>query len=74
MERRRAEIIADALEEKIFDGTFADGDRMDEARLAREFGVSRTPLREALQGLARSGLIELVPRRGAFVGSPGPSP
>jgi DNA-binding GntR family transcriptional regulator len=72
MERRRAEIIADALEEKIFDGTFADGDRMDEARLAREFGVSRTPLREALQGLARSGLIELVPRRGAFVRQPGP--
>jgi DNA-binding GntR family transcriptional regulator len=72
MEKRRAEIIADALEERIFDGTYADGDRMDEMRLARQFGVSRTPLREALQGLARSGLVELVPRRGAFVRQPGP--
>lgn len=72
MERRRAEIIADALEERIFNGTFSDGDRMDEVRLAQQFGVSRTPLREALQGLARSGLVELIPRRGAFVRQPGP--
>lgn len=72
MEQRRADSIAEELEEAIFDGTFSDGDRLDEVRLAERFGVSRTPLREALQQLARSGLIELIPRRGAFVRQPGP--
>lgn len=72
MEKRRADIIADQIEEQIFDGTYANGDRLDEARLAEHFGVSRTPLREALQGLARSGLVKLIPRRGAFVRQPGP--
>lgn len=72
MEQRRADIIAEALEERIFDGTFSDGDRLDEVRLSEQFGVSRTPLREALQRLARSGLVELIPRRGAFVRQPGP--
>ena len=72
MEKRRADTIADELEELIFDGTFPDGERLDEVRLAEHFGVSRTPLREALQRLARSGLVELIPRRGAFVRQPGP--
>ncbi|MRU16637.1 GntR family transcriptional regulator [Roseovarius sp. A21] len=72
MDKRRADIIAEQLEERIFDGTYQDGDRLDEVRLASQFGVSRTPLREALQRLARSGLVELVPRRGAFVRQPGP--
>ena len=72
MERRRADIIAEELEEQIFSGAYADGDRLDEVRLAEQFGVSRTPFREALQRLARSGLVELVPRRGAFVRQPGP--
>ncbi|MDJ0630141.1 MAG: GntR family transcriptional regulator [Rhodobacter sp.] len=72
MELRRADKIAEALEEQIFDGTFADGDRLDEIRLAAQFGVSRTPLREAFQRLAQSGLIEQIPRRGVFVRQPGP--
>jgi DNA-binding GntR family transcriptional regulator len=72
MEQRRADIIADKLEERIFNGTYSDGDRLDEVRLAEQFSVSRTPLREALQRLARSGLVELIPRRGAFVRQPGP--
>ncbi len=72
MEKRRADIIAEDLEERIFDGTYADGDRLDEVRLAEHYEVSRTPLREALQRLARSGLVELIPRRGAFVRQPGP--
>ncbi len=72
MEKRHADLIAEQLEERIFDGTYADGDRLDEVRLAEQFGVSRTPLREALQRLARSGLVELIPRRGAFVRQPGP--
>ncbi|WP_029062014.1 GntR family transcriptional regulator [Labrenzia sp. DG1229] len=72
MEQRRADNIAEALEEHIFSGSFQDGDRLDEVRLAEQFGVSRTPLREAFQRLALSGLVELVPRRGAFVRQPGP--
>ena len=72
MDTRRSDSIAEQLEERIFNGTYSDGDRLDEVRLAGEFGVSRTPLREALQRLARSGLVTLIPRRGAFVTQPGP--
>lgn len=72
MGQRRADSIAEELEELIFDGTFGDGDRLDEVRLAEQFGVSRTPLREAFQRLALSGLVQLIPRRGAFVRQPGP--
>lgn len=57
----------------IFDGTFSDGERLDEVILARQFEVSRTPLREAFQKLAMSGLVEQLPRRGVFVRQPGPS-
>ncbi|KIN60519.1 Regulatory protein GntR, HTH:GntR, C-terminal [Sulfitobacter noctilucae] len=71
MVQRRADNISAKLEELIFNGSFADGDRLDEVRLAAHFGVSRTPLREALQRLALTGLIELIPRRGAFVRQPG---
>ena len=72
MERKRSDRIADDLEGLIFDGTFADGDRLDEVQLAARFSVSRTPVREALQRLAQSGLVEQFPRRGVFVRQPGP--
>ncbi|UOA29027.1 GntR family transcriptional regulator [Pseudosulfitobacter sp. DSM 107133] len=72
MEQRSAVNIASSLEHMIFNGNFADGDRLDEVRLADQFGVSRTPLREALQRLESSGLVTLIPRRGAFVRQPGP--
>jgi DNA-binding GntR family transcriptional regulator len=72
MGKRRAEIIADQIQEKIFSGEFKNGMRLDEVTLAETFGVSRTPLREAFQRLAQSGLVELLPRRGAFVRQPGP--
>lgn len=71
MEYRRAEIIADQIEDLILSNGFADGDRLDEITLAERFGVSRTPIREAIQRLALSGLVELRPRRGAFVRQPG---
>jgi len=41
--------------------------RLDERRLAEELEVSRTPIREALASLAQEGLVEIVPRKGAFV-------
>lgn len=71
MERKRSDIIADALESLVFDGTFADGERLDEVQLAKRFDVSRTPIREAFQRLALSGLVEQIPRRGVFVRQPG---
>ena len=72
MERKRADIIADDLEQLIVEGAFAPGDRLDETQLAERFDVSRTPVREALQRLALSGLAEQIPRRGVFVRQPGP--
>ena len=72
MSIRRADTIASELEQLILSGEFTDGDRLDEIRLASRFGVSRTPLREALQKLALLGLVEQLPRRGVFVRQPGP--
>lgn len=72
MERKRSDRIADDIEGLIVDGTFADGDRLDEVQLASRFSVSRTPVREALLRLAQSGLVEQIPRRGVFVRQPGP--
>ncbi len=72
MDIRRADTIVDELEQMIVTGDFSDGDRLDEIRLAERFGVSRTPIREALQKLAHSGLVQQIPRRGVFVRQPGP--
>ena len=72
MDKRRADIIAEELEQLILTSGFSDGERLDEIKLAERFGVSRTPLREAFQKLATSGLVNQVPRRGVFVRQPGP--
>ena len=72
MDKRRADSIAEALEQLIFDGTYTDGMRLDEVQLAEQFNVSRTPIREAFQRLAQSGMVEAIPRRGVFVRQPGP--
>ncbi|GAA5484789.1 GntR family transcriptional regulator [Haloferula sargassicola] len=71
MASRSADEIRESLEERIVEGELGDGTRLDEVQLADHYGVSRTPLREALRMLAGSSLIELVPRRGAFVRHPG---
>ncbi len=55
------------LYEAILGGTIAGGTRLVEGQLADEFGVSRTPIREALRRLAQDGLVEVVPRGGAVV-------
>ncbi|MBL9145279.1 MAG: GntR family transcriptional regulator [Verrucomicrobiaceae bacterium] len=56
----------------IFGGRWKEGERLREVELADQFGVSRTPVREALQEIARIGLIELKPNCGAVVASFGP--
>lgn len=70
MTLRRADFIRESLEQMIVTGALANGERLDETALSERFGCSRTPLREAFQALAASGLIELLPHRGAFVRHP----
>jgi DNA-binding GntR family transcriptional regulator len=62
-----AEKLAEQLGNAIVAGEYAPGCRLDEHQLAQRFGVSRTPVREALRQLAATGLIEMRPRRGALV-------
>ncbi len=57
----------DRLREMILDGTLAPGARISERLMKEEFGLSRTPLREALKVLNAEGLVELAPNRGAMV-------
>jgi DNA-binding GntR family transcriptional regulator len=61
------EEVAEALRERIFSGGLKPGDWVDELALAEEFGISRTPLREAIKVLAAEGLITMKLRRGAYV-------
>ncbi|MCZ4351349.1 GntR family transcriptional regulator [Roseovarius aestuarii] len=72
MDTRRADKIASEIEELIVNGTYADGERLNEHVLAERFDVSRTPIREAFATLAHSGLVQHIPRRGVFVRHPGP--
>ena len=69
---RRADAIAREIEGLILSGAIERGARLDEARLAERFAVSRTPIREALQALAAGGLVRHHPRRGVFVEHPSP--
>jgi DNA-binding GntR family transcriptional regulator len=63
----QADRLAEAIVESVLSGEFQPGLRLDEGMLADRYGVSRTPVREALRQLASTGLIELKPRRGATV-------
>lgn len=69
---KRADQIAESLEQLVFQGEYKDGERLDEIKLAEQFSVSRTPVREALQRLVMSGMAEQIPRRGVFIRQPGP--
>src|SRR5258708_6828923 len=60
------EILA-RLRDYIVEGNIADGGRVPERQLCEMFGISRTPLREALKVLASEGLVDLLPNRGARV-------
>lgn len=57
------EQLTTRLREIIVQNELAPGDRVDEKQLCERFGISRTPLREALKVLAAEGLIELIPNR-----------
>ena len=55
------------IRDMVLDGTLAPGQRLPERFLTEQFGVSRTPLREAIRALASEGTLELLPNRGARV-------
>jgi len=59
--------VAERLRQRIFAHELTPGDWIDEQKLAEQYGISRTPLREALKVLASEGLVELKPRRGCYV-------
>jgi DNA-binding GntR family transcriptional regulator len=61
------EQVRDRLREDILAGRLEPGAELSEVALAREFGTSRGPLREALGRLASEGLVTITPRRGAVV-------
>ena len=61
------EQVAKALKDDILTGRLKGGDQLLEDQLKGEFGISRTPLREAFRILEKNGLIEILPRKGAFV-------
>jgi DNA-binding GntR family transcriptional regulator len=68
-DERRALVdkLASQLHARVLSGELPSGTRLRQEALAREFGVSRTPVREALRKLQAGGLVELQPHRGAVV-------
>ena len=59
--------VAERLRQRIFKRELEPGSWIDELRIAEEYGISRTPLREALKVLAAEGLVTMKVRRGAYV-------
>ncbi len=62
--------LATEIQSRVLSGAIPTGARLRQESLAAEFGVSRTPVREALRKLQANGLVEMLPRRGALVRGP----
>ena len=60
------EMVYEELKMQILTGVIVPGTRMMEVELAKEIGVSRTPIREAIRKLEKEGLVTIEPRRGAY--------
>jgi DNA-binding GntR family transcriptional regulator len=65
--RTLREVVAEEIRSMILAGSLLPGERLLEDRLAEQLGVSRNPVREAIRALEGTGLVEVVPRRGAYV-------
>jgi DNA-binding GntR family transcriptional regulator len=59
--------VSRVLTEAILEGVLKGGDQLIEAELQNQFGISRSPLREAFRDLEKKGLVVIVPRKGTFV-------
>lgn len=66
----RADFVYEALREDILNNKYRPGQRLSEEHIARQYEVSRTPVREALKRLHAEGLVEITPHRGAVVRDP----
>jgi DNA-binding GntR family transcriptional regulator len=64
------EIVVERLREAIIDGHYKFGENISEDKLATAFGVSRSPVRDALNALQFTGLVTIKPKRGSFVFQP----
>jgi DNA-binding GntR family transcriptional regulator len=65
--RHAADLVGEVIRRMIFDGDLRAGDKVPQDELAARLGVSRLPVREALTGLARDGLVTVEPHLGAYV-------
>lgn len=63
----------DVIKHLILNGTYQPGQQLKEVELSKSLGISRSPVREAIQSLAREGLVDIVPHKGAFVETFDPS-
>lgn len=61
------ELTYRSIKEQLLNGTLSEGARLTEEQLASQLGISKSPVREALNRLEAEGLISIEPRRGAFV-------
>ncbi|OHD77238.1 MAG: hypothetical protein A3J97_09645 [Spirochaetes bacterium RIFOXYC1_FULL_54_7] len=62
-----SEFLFDKIAEKILAGKYQEGQKLIETEIMEEFSVSKSPVREALQGLMKVGLVQYKPRRGCYV-------
>lgn len=62
-----AQKVSKILTEAILEGALKGGDKLVEAELQKQFGISRSPLREAFRDLEKKGLVTIAPRKGTFV-------
>lgn len=67
--RNLRQVVADEIHGMIMRGELGPGERLVEEKLAEQLGVSRNPVREAIRLLESTGLVEVRPRRGAYVSS-----
>ncbi|MGI6119933.1 MAG: GntR family transcriptional regulator [Desulfosporosinus sp.] len=61
------EIVFESLRDAILNGILKPGERLMEIQLAKEMGVSRTPIREAIRKLELENFVVMIPRKGAYV-------
>jgi len=61
------EQVAEILTEAILDNVLEGGQQLVEVELQKQFGISRSPVREAFRDLEKKGLVEIIPRKGTFV-------
>lgn len=65
--RSLSDMVVDAIFERIVSGDIRPGERLNEVRIAAQMGISRAPVREAIQQLRQKGLVVVVPGRGPSV-------